>query len=306
MIFLGFLNFLDQIKPDAVAAIATLHNYGIEVKILTGDNEQTTLAVCKQINLQVENVLYGNNIDQMDDSSLKDEIEKANIFVKLSPLQKNRIIRLYKANNHQVGFMGDGINDAIALKTSDVAISVNNGAEITKEVSDIILLEKSLNVLEKGIFHGRNVYVNIIKYLKITINCNLALMLSLVIGTLMFSFSPMSVIQILMQNLVYDILNAVVVFDNNDNDWYKTDSNWNIKGMFRFGWWNFLWIVIISVINFIIVRYYLFADFNRLSQLQIQQVQTTFFLESSLIHMLSILVFRTKKIAFFNRPLAIL
>lgn len=166
LIFLAFLTFLDQIKPDVVTTIATLHNYGIEVKILTGDNEQTTLAVCKQINLPVENVLSGNEIDQMDDSNLKDEIEKTNIFVKLSPLQKHRIIKLYQANNHQVGFMGDGINDAIALKTSDVAISVNNGAEITKEVSDIVLLEKSLNVLEKVIFQGRNVYGNIIKYLK--------------------------------------------------------------------------------------------------------------------------------------------
>lgn len=129
-------------------------------------------------------------------------------------------------------------------------------------------------------------------------------MISLVIGTLMFSFSPMSAIQVLMQNLLYDILNTVVVFDNNDQNWDKTVRNWNIKGLFHFGWWNFLWIVIISIINFIIVCYYLFAVFNTLNQTQIQQVQTTFFLESSLIHMLSILVFRTKKSNFFSTKIS--
>ena len=182
MVLMGYLAFLDPPKESTAKAIKALNKYGVSVKILTGDNDKVTRSVCKQVGLPVDKTILGSDIDQLDDNELAKVAKEASVFAKLSPQQKARIVTTLRNSGNSVGYMGDGINDAAAMKSSDVGISVDSAVDIAKESADVILLEKDLMVLEKGIIEGRKTYANMIKYIKMTASSNFGNMFSVLIA----------------------------------------------------------------------------------------------------------------------------
>jgi len=234
MILMGYLAFLDPPKPSAAPAIQALKEHGVLTKILTGDNEKVTQTVCERVGLPVDHILLGTDIEEMDDATLSIEAEKTTIFAKLSPEQKARIIRLLKANGHKVGYMGDGINDAPSLKVADVGISVDTAVDIAKEVADVILLDKDLLVLEKGLIEGRKVYANMTKYIKMTVSSNFGNIFSLLFASV---FLPMAPVHLIVLNLIYDLSCVALPFDNVDEDFLKEPRAWTAKSITRFMSW---------------------------------------------------------------------
>ena len=237
MILMGYLAFLDPPKPSAAPAIQALKEHGVLTKILTGDNEKVTQTVCERVGLSVDHILLGTDIEEMDDATLAIEAEKTTIFAKLSPEQKARIIRLLKANGHKVGYMGDGINDAPSLKVADVGISVDTAVDIAKEVADVILLDKDLLVLEKGLIEGRKVYANMTKYIKMTVSSNFGNIFSLLFASVFLPFLPMAPVHLIVLNLIYDLSCVALPFDNVDEDFLKEPRAWTAKSITRFMSW---------------------------------------------------------------------
>ena len=213
LIIAGFLVFTDPVKPTAKKAIEDMREYGITVKVLTGDNEYVSRHVCDQIGIPTENILVGPQIDDMSDDELKEVVENTSIFARLSPDNKSRVTLALKANGHTVGVMGDGINDVVAMKNADVSISVDTGTDIAKETASMILLEKDLGVLKTGAIEGRKVYVNSIKYVKMIGSINFGYMFSLILGSLFFNFEPMGGIMILIFNLINDFACIFIIWD---------------------------------------------------------------------------------------------
>jgi Mg2+-importing ATPase len=234
MILKGFLAFLDPPKASASEALARLNQYHVTVKILTGDNDLVTTTISRQVGLPVENVLLGPAIDGMDDETLAREADRTSVFAKLSPAHKERIIRALQKSGHVVGFMGDGINDAPALKAADVGISVDSAVDIAKESSDIILLENSLLVLEEGVVEGRRVFGNIIKYIKMAASSNFGNMFSVLGGSIFLPFVPMLPIQVLTNNLLYDFSQTAIPTDEVDKEWLEIPRKWAIGELRRF------------------------------------------------------------------------
>ena len=237
MILMGYLAFLDPPKPSAAPAIQALKEHGVMTKILTGDNEKVTQTVCERVGLPVDYILLGTDIEEMDDATLAIEAEKTTIFAKLSPEQKAHIIRLLKANGHKVGYMGDGINDAPSLKVADVGISVDTAVDIAKEVADVILLDKDLLVLEKGLIEGRKVYANMTKYIKMTVSSNFGNIFSLLFASVFLPFLPMAPVHLIVLNLIYDLSCVALPFDNVDEDFLKEPRAWTAKSITRFMSW---------------------------------------------------------------------
>ncbi|MCL2540555.1 MAG: magnesium-translocating P-type ATPase [Firmicutes bacterium] len=237
MHLIGFLAFLDPPKETTKDAIKALNEYGVAVKVLTGDNGDVTRAICKQVGLNVNNLLLGSDITEMDDEQLKIAVEKTNVFAKLTPSQKVRIVHALRENGHVVGFMGDGINDAPALREADVGISVDTAVDISKEAADIILLEKDLMVLEQGVIEGRKTFANIIKYIKMTASSNFGNMFSLLVACAFLPFLPLLALQILFLNLIYDISCISIPWDNVDKDYLKKPRRWDSKSIRRFMLW---------------------------------------------------------------------
>lgn len=231
MIMCGYVVFTDPVKPSAKAAIADMAEYGIDVKVLTGDNEYVTRHVCEQIGIDVEEVLTGNDIDGMTDEELKDKVEKIHVFTSLTPDDKARVVTALKANGHTVGLMGDGINDVLAMRNADVSISVDTGTDIAKETASMILLEKDLNVLKTGAIEGRKVYVNSIKYVKMIGSINFGYMFSLVLGSLLFNFEPMGAIMILIFNLVNDFACLFTPWDTVEDEFVREPRKWDAKNL---------------------------------------------------------------------------
>ena len=237
MILMGYLAFLDPPKPSAALAIQALKEHGVMTKILTGDNEKVTQSGCERVGLPVDYILLGTDLEEMDDATLAIEAEKTTIFAKLSPEQKARIIRLLKANGHKVGYMGDGINDAPSLKVADVGISVDTAVDIAKEVADVILLDKDLLVLEKGLIEGRKVYANMTKYIKMTVSSNFGNIFSLLFASLFLPFLPMAPVHLIVLNLIYDLSCVALPFDHVDEDFLKEPRAWTAKSITRFMSW---------------------------------------------------------------------
>lgn len=230
----GFLTFLDPPKETARVALAALKEYGVDVKVLTGDNAVVTRKICSDVGLEVKGSVDGVQIDSLTDGELYEVVERNTIFAKLSPMQKSRIITALKAAGHTVGFLGDGINDAPALRESDVGISVDTAADIAKESADIILLEKSLLVLEEGVVEGRKVFGNIVKYLKMALSSNFGNMFSVLGASILLPFLPMLPVQILIQNLLYDISQIATPFDRVDEDYLRKPRKWEAIELRRF------------------------------------------------------------------------
>jgi len=237
MVLMGFLAFLDPPKETASAAIRALNEHGVDVKVLTGDNDAVTRTICRQVGLAGDEVLLGTDIEDMDAAALGQAVERCNIFAKLSPAQKKRIIAGLRANGHVVGFMGDGINDAPAMREADVSISVDSAVDIAKESADIILLEKSLLVLEAGVVEGRKTFANIIKYIKMTASSNFGNMFSVLAASAFLPFLPMLPLQILILNLIYDISCISVPWDNVDEEYLRRPKKWDAKSIGSFMVW---------------------------------------------------------------------
>lgn len=234
MVLMGFLAFLDPPKASAAGAVATLEAKGVAVKVLTGDNDRVAATVCEQIGIDASNVLLGSEIDALDDTELAERAEKTHLFAKLSPLQKARLVRVMRELlGHTVGFMGDGINDAAAMRAGDCGISVDSAVDIAKESADIILLQKDLGVLERGIIEGRRTYGNLLKYLKTTVSSNFGNVLSVTVASLFLPFLPMSALQLVLLSLVYEIVCIALPWDTVDDAWTARPRAWDaasIKG----------------------------------------------------------------------------
>lgn len=237
MVLIGFLAFLDPPKETTKAAIQALREYGVGVKILTGDNEKVTCAICRQVGLDADRILLGSELEEMDDRQLGAQAEKITVFAKLSPAQKARIIRVLRENGHSVGYLGDGINDAAAMKASDVGISVDTAVDIAKESASVVLLEKDLMVLEQGVIEGRKTYANMIKYIKMTASSNFGNMLSVLAASAFLPFLPMASLHLILLNLIYDISCTAISWDNVDPAYLRMPRKWDASGISRFMLW---------------------------------------------------------------------
>ncbi len=294
MTLLGYLAFLDPPKDTASEALKKLHDHSVAVKILTGDNDIVTASICRQVGLQEKHILLGSEIEGMDDVQLAQAAEASNVFAKLSPAHKERIIRALQSQGHVVGFMGDGINDAPALKSADVGISVDTAVDIAKESSDIILLENSLLVLEEGVMEGRRVFGNIIKYIKMAASSNFGNMFSVVGGSLFLPFLPMLPIQVLTNNLLYDFSQTTIPTDEVDAEWMAKPRKWTIGEIRRF-------IVFIGPISSIFdyLTYFIMLYVFK-SWANPDLFHTGWFVESLFTQTLIIHVIRTNKIPFLQ------
>ncbi|MAH70465.1 magnesium-translocating P-type ATPase [Bradyrhizobium manausense] len=234
LVLAGYVAFLDPPKETAREAIAALREHGVDTKIITGDNEVVTRKICKEVGLAVDKAVTGKDVAAMSDAELADTAERTTIFTKMSPMEKSRVIRALQSKGHTVGYLGDGINDAAALKDADVGISVDTAVDIAKESADIILLEKSLLVLEEAVIEGRKTFANIIKYIKMTASSNFGNVFSVLVASIFLPFLPMLPIQLLIQNLLYDISQVSIPWDDVDEDYLKQPRKWDSSGIARF------------------------------------------------------------------------
>ncbi len=231
---IGYVAFLDPPKESTAPALKALAAHGVAVKVLTGDNELVTAKICREVGLEQQGLLLGNDIEGMTDAELALVVETTNVFAKLTPTHKERLVRLLKGNGHVVGFMGDGINDAPALRTADIGISVDSAVDIAKEAADIILLEKSLMVLEEGVLEGRRTFANMLKYIKMTASSNFGNVFSVLVASAFIPFLPMLPMHLLVQNLLYDISQIAIPFDNVDEEMLKQPQRWQPTDVGRF------------------------------------------------------------------------
>ena len=311
MILTGYLAFLDPPKPSAAPAIQALLEHGVKTKILTGDNEKVTQAICEKVGLDVEHILLGADIDQMTDQELAEVVERVTVFAKLSPDQKARIILQLKRNGHGVGYMGDGINDAPSMKVADVGISVDTAVDIAKETADVILLDKDLMVLETGIVEGRKVYANMTKYIKMTVSSNFGNIFSLLVASIFLPFLPMAPVHLIVLNLVYDLSCVALPFDNVDQDFLKQPHTWEAKSITRFMVWmgpisSVFDILTFIFLYFIIVPLVTGHHYVHGSESALQFIilfQTGWFIESMWSQTMVIHMLRTAKVPFVqSRP----
>lgn len=237
MVLIGYLAFLDPPKESTAAAIQALNEYGVTVKILTGDNDKVTRCICRQVGINAKQILLGTDLDNMTDDELAEAATTVDVFAKLSPQQKARVISVIRSQGHTVGYMGDGINDAAAMKTSDVGISVDTAVDIAKESADVILLEKDLMVLEKGIIEGRKTYGNMIKYIKMTASSNFGNMFSVLAASAFLPFMPMLSMHLLLLNLIYDLSCTAIPWDHVDAEFLKIPRKWDASSIGKFMVW---------------------------------------------------------------------
>jgi Mg2+-importing ATPase len=300
LILTGFVAFLDPPKETVSEALRLLREHGVEVKILTGDNAIVCQKVCRDVGLTVKAIVDGRALDGLDDAALSEAAEHATIFAKLSPIQKARIVQALKKRGHTVGFMGDGINDASALREADVGISVDTAVDVAKEAADIILLEKSLLVLEKGVIEGRRTFGNIIKYIKMTASSNFGNVFSVLIASAFIPFLPMLAIQLLVQNLLYDFSQISIPWDRMDEDFVKQPHQWDAGTISRF----MLWIGPISSIFDITTFFVMWHVFGANTLAHEGLFQSGWFVVGLLTQTLIVHMIRTEKVPFFESTAA--
>lgn len=308
MILMGFLAFLDPPKDTAGVAIKTLEEHGVKVKVLTGDNDAVTACICRKIGMKVDCVILGEDIEHMNDKELDVTVEKYNIFAKLSPGQKSRIVASLRKNGNTVGFMGDGINDAIAMKESDVAISVDSAVDVARESADIILLEKDLMVLEDGVIEGRKTYANMVKYIKMTASSNFGNMFSVLVASAFIPFLPMLPLQLLVLNLIYDLSCISIPWDNVDPEYLCKPRKWNASSIGKFMLWIGPTSSVFDITTYLLMFFVIcpavcggaFTDPGTNHALFIMLFHTGWFVESLWSQTLVIHMIRTPKIPFFQ------
>ncbi|MBS1350626.1 MAG: magnesium-translocating P-type ATPase [Bacteroides sp.] len=296
MVLIGFLAFLDPPKPSAAEAIKQLHEYGVEVKILSGDNDIVVKSIGRQVGIDTSYSLTGPDIENMDEATLKERVKTTTCFSKLTPLQKTQIISILQEQENTVGFLGDGINDAAALRQSDIGISVDSAVDIAKESADIILLEKDLMVLEDGVLEGRKTFGNINKYIKMTASSNFGNMFSVMFASAFLPFLPMMPIHLLIQNLLYDISQTTIPFDRMDPEFLRKPRRWDASDLKRF----MIYIGPISSIFDIVTYLVMWHVFGCNSPEHQSLFQSGWFIEGLLSQTLIVHMIRTRKIPFIQ------
>lgn len=296
LILRGYVAFLDPPKDSAARALAALHESGVSVKILTGDNHLISRKVCKAVGLPADPMLLGADIEKMSDTELAKAAETATLFARLSPAHKERVIRMLRSNKHVVGFMGDGINDAPALRAADVGISVDTATDIAKESADLILLEKDLTVLGQGVIEGRKVFANIVKYIRMGASSNFGNMFSVLGASSFLPFLPMAPIQVLTNNLLYDFSQVPIPADAVDDEQVTRPRPWNIAEIRRF----ILFVGPISSIFDYTTFFVMLWVFNCWDPAHASLFQTGWFVESLMTQTLIIHVIRTNKVPFLQ------
>ncbi|STQ91193.1 magnesium-translocating P-type ATPase [Iodobacter fluviatilis] len=296
LVLVGYIAFLDPPKESTAPAIKALKANGVSVKVLTGDNDLVTLKICKEVGLQVDGVLLGSQIETMDDPLLANMAETTTVFAKLTPLHKERIVRLLRGNGHVVGFMGDGINDAPALRAADIGISVDSAVDIAKEAADIILLEKSLMVLEEGVIEGRKTFANMLKYIKMTASSNFGNVFSVLIASAFIPFLPMLPLHLLIQNLLYDISQTTIPFDHVDKESLSKPQKWNPDELGRFMIFFGPISSIFDITTFAVLWYVFKANTESAQTL----FQSGWFIEGLLSQTLVVHLLRTRKLPFIQ------
>ncbi|MGB3268895.1 MAG: magnesium-translocating P-type ATPase [Rhodanobacter sp.] len=296
LVAVGCLAFLDPPKDSAATAIRALHQHGVEVKVITGDNEAVTRKICREVGLDVADSVQGRDIESLDDPALDALVARVTVFAKMSPLQKARVVRSLQRRGHTVGFLGDGINDAPALHDADVGISVDTATDIAKESADIILLEKNLMVLEEGVLEGRVTFGNIMKYIKMTASSNFGNVFSVLVASAFLPFLPMLPLQILVQNLLYDISQLSIPFDRMDEEYLSKPRKWDAGDIGRF----MVWIGPVSSIFDITTFWLLWHVFGANSPAHQSLFQSGWFIEGLLSQTLIVHMIRTRRIPFLQ------
>ena len=293
MILLGFIGFLDPPKESAKESILKLNKAGIRVIVLTGDNAEVTRCVCSKVGINSNNIVLGSKLDKLSDLAVKRLLKKTNIFAKLSPIQKARIVRILKESGNVVGYMGDGINDSPSLTNSDVGVSVDTAVDIAKESADIILLEKDLNVLLDGVTEGRRTFVNLMKYIKLATSFNFGEVVSVIIASIFLPFLPETPIQLLVEGLLYDFGQMTLPFDHVDKESLQKPKKFDIKSLKHF----MLFMGPVSSIFDIIVFISLLAFFHVRDAATFQTIWFSYSIVSNLVGMH---IIRTAKIPFIQ------
>jgi len=297
----GLLTFLDPPKESAAKAITALNENGVTVKVLTGDNPVVTARICQQVGIDCGEILTGEAIAAMSDEQLAQAAARSSVFAKLTPLQKSRILRALQQQGHTVGFLGDGINDAPALRDADVGISVDSAADIAKESSDIILLEKDLMVLEEGVMKGRETFGNIIKYLNMTASSNFGNVFSVLVASAFIPFLPMLAIHLLIQNLMYDLSQLALPWDKMDREFLRKPRKWDARNIKRFMLWIGPTSSIFDITTFALMWYVFAANTPAMQSL----FQSGWFVEGLLSQTLVVHMLRTRKIPFIQSRAAL-
>ena len=296
MVLIGFVGFLDPPKASAKKAVKALKKYGVDTVVLTGDSEGVAIKVCQKVGIDTDNRLSGKDIEELTDEELKEKVKKCHLFSKLSPMQKQRVVRIFQENGNTVGYIVDGINDSFPITQADVGISVDTAVDIAKETADIILLEKDLNVLEEGVINGRKTFTNLLKYIKMATSGNFGNMISVIIASIFLPFLPMLPVHILIQNLLNDFAQIGMPFDNVDKEYIEKPKTWNTKGIKRF-MFNFGLISTVLDIMCFVVLWYVFK-FNTVEKAVM--FQSGWFVFGILSQTLIIHLIRTSKIPFFE------
>lgn len=302
MTFIGFVAFLDSPKKDVKKVINKLRKYGVKTKILTGDNQYSTKTVSSLAGINSDEILTGAEIDKLSDKALSIKVEEIDVFARLNPMQKERVVRILKSNGHVVGYMGDGINDAPSLLQSDVGLSVNTATDIAKETSDMILLEKNLEVIADGIIEGRKVYGNIIKYMKMALSADFGDVFSIMIASIFLPFLPLLPIQMLFQDFIYDFSQIGIPYDNVDEEFITFPKKWNTKGIAKFMIVMGITSSIIDVLAFL--TFWHLLGYNSIEKES--YFQTAWFITSLITELMIIYNVRTSKDILNSRPSKIL
>lgn len=319
MVLMGYLAFLDPPKESTADAIKALKAHGVTTKILTGDNDKVTRTICKQVGLKVRNMLLGSDLENMSDQELAKAAETTDVFAKLTPGQKARVVSVFRENGHTVGFMGDGINDASAMKSADIGISVDTAVDVAKESADIVLLEKDLMVLEEGIIEGRKTYANMIKYIKMTASSNFGNMFSVLAASALLPFLPMERLQLIFLNLIYDLSCTAIPWDNVDEEFISVPRKWDASsvGSFMmwigptssvFDWMTYIFMYFVFCPLFVskgvlyndLASHFAGADLVRMQTAYVAMFQTGWFIESMWSQTLVIHMIRTPKLPFIQ------
>lgn len=296
MVLMGYIAFLDPPKESAAGAIKALNDHGVTVKVLTGDSEIVTKRVCREVGLPIDNILLGTDIEGLTDEQLSSMIYNTTIFAKMSPIQKARIIKIIKDKGHTIGFLGDGINDAPALREADVGISVDTAVDIAKESADIILLEKDLMVLEEGVIHGRKIFGNILKYINMTVSSNFGNVFSVLIASAFLPFLPMLPIHLLIQNLLYDVSQISIPWDTMDEDYVKKPRQWDPGNIMKFTIYIGPISSIFDIVTYLVMWYVFKANVPSLQSL----FHSGWFIEGLLSQTLIVHMIRTRKVPFIQ------
>ena len=319
MVLMGYLAFLDPPKESTADAIKALKAHGVTTKILTGDNDKVTRTICKQVGLKVRNMLLGSDLENMSDQELAKAAETTDVFAKLTPDQKARVVSVFRENGQTVGFMGDGINDASAMKSADIGISVDTAVDVAKESADIVLLEKDLMVLEEGIIEGRKTYANMIKYIKMTASSNFGNMFSVLAASALLPFLPMESLQLIFLNLIYDLSCTAIPWDNVDEEFISVPRKWDASsvGSFMmwigptssvFDWMTYIFMYFVFCPLFVsrgvlyndLASHFAGADLVRMQTAYVAMFQTGWFIESMWSQTLVIHMIRTPKLPFIQ------